>query len=125
MWQRRGDLRAWLFSILHNLFIDRVRAGRAAQENLTVDEDMLDAPTRPTQTDMLEVRDLDRALLRLSPEQREVLLLVAVEQMTYQQVGAVLAVPLGTVMSRLSRARERLRMAIETDDSVSKLKVVR
>lgn len=124
LWQRRGDMRAWLFSILHNVFIDRVRSKRASPEEAMGDEE-ISAPTRATQTDLLEVRDLDRALLRLPPDQREVLLLVAVEQMTYEQVGAAVGVPLGTVMSRLSRARERLRAILEGRDSVSRLKVVK
>lgn len=124
LWQRRGDLHAWLFSILHNLFIDRVRSKRASPEE-AMGEEEISAPVRATQTDMLEVRDLDRALLRLPPDQREVLLLVAVEQMTYEQVGAALGVPLGTVMSRLSRARERLRAILKKSDSVSMLKVVK
>ena len=124
LWQRRGDMRAWLFSILHNLFIDRVRSKRASPEE-QVGEEEISAPARATQADMLEVRDLDRALLRLPPDQREVLLLVAVEQMTYAQVGAALGVPLGTVMSRLSRARERLRAILEGRETGSRLKVVK
>ena len=56
-----------------------------------------------------EVRDLDRRVQRLPPEQREVLLLVSVEELSYQEVAAVTGVPVGTVMSRLSRARARLR----------------
>ena len=63
---------------------------------------------RATQSDGLEVRDLDRCLRALPPEQREVLLLVCVEELSYQDTAQVLDVPIGTVMSRLSRARERL-----------------
>lgn len=123
-WERRGDLRAWLFSILHNLFVDRVRsAGRSPLEQMPEEEIM--APVRPTQTDLIEVRDLDKALLTLPPEQREVLLLVAVEQMSYEQVARVLDVPAGTVMSRLSRARERLRAVLEGRAPVSKLRAVK
>ncbi len=123
-WERRGDLRAWLFSILHNLFVDRVRsAGRSPLAQMPEEEIM--APVRPTQTDMIEVRDLDKALLVLPLEQREVLLLVAVEQMSYEQVARVLDVPAGTVMSRLSRARQRLRAVLEGRAPVSKLRAVK
>ena len=108
LWQRRGDVRAWMFGILHNLFIDRVRSQRSTPEDAAGD-DLPDQPERAMQTDRLEVRDLDRALHRLPAEQREVLLLVAVEELSYQQVAIVVGVPIGTVMSRLSRARERLR----------------
>ena len=61
------------------------------------------------QADALEVRDLDRLLQRLPPEHREVLLLVAVEELSYGQVASALGVPIGTVMSRLSRARAAAR----------------
>ena len=57
----------------------------------------------------LALRDLEQGLALLSPEQREVLLLVCLEEMTYEQVAAVTGVPIGTVMSRLHRARERMR----------------
>jgi RNA polymerase sigma-70 factor (ECF subfamily) len=112
LWQRRGDLRAWLFSILHNLFIDRMRAERRSPIDPGSEEPQPIA-VRAAQADMLEVRDLDRALLTLPPEQRAVLLLVAVEQMSYEQVATTLGIPVGTVMSRLSRGRERLRVLLE------------
>lgn len=108
LWQRRGEVRAWLFSIMHNHFIDRIRAQRSRPED-TVGDDMPEIPQRAQQTDGLEVRDLDRLLQRLPPEQREVLLLVSVEELSYQEVADVTGVPTGTVMSRLSRARARLR----------------
>lgn len=123
-WERRGDLRAWMFSILHNLFVDRVRSADSSPLEQMPEEEIV-ALARPTQTDMIEVRDLYKALLNLSPEQREVLLLVAVEQMSYEQVARVLGVPVGTVMSRLSRARERLRAVLEGRAPVSKLKAVK
>ena len=122
-WERRGDLRAWLFSILHNAFIDRMRAERRSPVEASDEPPAL--PVRPTQSDMLEVRDLDRALMQLPLEQREVLLLVAVEQMRYEQVAEALAVPIGTVMSRLSRARERLRAILEGREAPPRLKAVK
>ncbi len=124
LWERRGDMRAWLFSILHNRFVDRVRSQRATPED-SQGEDEVIVSVRATQSDMLEIRDLDAALAQLPPDQREVLLLVAVEQMKYEEVAATLSVPLGTVMSRLSRARERLRAVLEGRETVPKLKVVK
>lgn len=112
LWQRRGEVRAWLFAVMHNLFIDRVRGQRSRLEDPAGDA-LPEAPERATQTDRLELRDLDRALQRLPVEQREVLLLVAVEELSYQDLAGILGVPLGTVMSRLSRARERLRAELE------------
>ena len=108
MWQRRGELRAWLFGILHHQFIDRLRAQRSRPED-SAGDDLPELPQRAMQSDGLELRDLDRSLQRLPPEQREVLLLVAVEQLSYQEIATALGIPIGTVMSRLSRGRARLR----------------
>lgn len=124
LWQRRGEVRAWMFGIMHNLFIDRVRSQRSRSEQDAGDE-LPEIPDRATQSDRLEVRDLDRILQRLPPEQREVLLLVGVEEMSYQEVARVVGVPLGTVMSRLSRARERLRAEMEGREVVSKMQRVK
>ena len=77
------------------------------------------------QTDRLEVRDMESALKMLPAEQREILLLVALEEMTYEEVATTLGIPLGTVMSRLSRARERLRALMDGRTVVSPLKVVK
>lgn len=112
LWQRRGDMRPWLFSIMHNLFIDGLRSQGRSRE-VDVGDDLPEVADRATQSDRLELRDLDRVLQRLSAEQREVLLLVGVEDLSYQDVAGVLGVPVGTVMSRLSRARERLRAELE------------
>jgi RNA polymerase sigma-70 factor (ECF subfamily) len=124
MWQKRGEVRAWMFGIMHNLFIDRARSQRSRAEDSAGDE-LPEVSDRATQLDRLEVRDLDRALQRLTPELREVLLLVGVEGLSYQDVAYVLGVPIGTVMSRLSRARERLRNELEGRTPVSKIQRVK
>ncbi|RFU47968.1 sigma-70 family RNA polymerase sigma factor [Paraburkholderia sp. DHOC27] len=103
-----SNLRAWLLTILRHLYIDQLRARR----EIAVDDESapwrnLEAP--PGEVDGLVLRDLQRALYRLPLEQREVLLLVCVEELTYQEASVALSVPIGTVMSRLSRAREHLR----------------
>ncbi|WP_206997641.1 sigma-70 family RNA polymerase sigma factor [Trinickia mobilis] len=120
------NLRAWLFTILRNLYIDQLRARR----EIAVDDEcapwrFLEAPR--TEVDGLLLRDVQRALYQLPLEQREVLLLVGVEEMTYQEASSVLAVPMGTIMSRLSRAREQMRMLLsgERVPKVAPLKVVR
>ena len=115
LWQKRSEIRAWMFSIMHNHFVDRIRAQRSRPED-SVGDDLPDLPQRPQQSDGLEVRDLDRLLQRLPPEQREVLLLVCVEELSYQEVALVTGVPVGTVMSRLSRARAKLRDEMATRD---------
>ena len=123
LWRTGSDLRAWLFTIMHNVHVNQVRS-RAAAPTLPLDDDMPDAPVRPTQSDMLEIRDIDAALRRLPVEQREVLLLVALEHMSYQQSADTLGIPIGTVMSRLARARDRLRIMLESDLGAG-LKVVK
>ncbi|MEO7338365.1 MAG: sigma-70 family RNA polymerase sigma factor [Caldimonas sp.] len=115
MWQRRGAARAWMFGIMHNLFIDRMRMRRSTPED-SAGDDVPEGMQRGTQADALELRDLDRLLQRLPHEQREVLLLVAVEEMSYLEVAGVVGVPIGTVMSRLSRARERLRAEMQSPE---------
>lgn len=112
MWQRRGEIRAWMFGIMHNQFIDGVRASRSRPED-SAGGDLPEIAQRATQSDRIEVQDLDRVLQRLPSDQREVLLLVAVEQMSYLEAAAVTGVPVGTVMSRLARARERLRQELQ------------
>jgi RNA polymerase sigma-70 factor (ECF subfamily) len=112
LWQRRGDLRAWLFGIMHNHFVDRLRAQRVRPEDAAGDE-IPELPQRPMQADRLELRDLDRSLQRLPAEQREVLLLAGVEELSYREIALALGVPMGTVMSRLSRGRERLRIELQ------------
>ena len=116
IWQRRGELRAWMFGIMHNQFVDRLRAAASRPEVGTGDAPP-EAAQRPMQTDRLEVRDLERALQRLPAEQREVLLLVGVEALSYQEVAQACGVPLGTVMSRLSRARARLRTELRANEA--------
>ncbi|MCZ2496341.1 sigma-70 family RNA polymerase sigma factor [Xylophilus sp. Kf1] len=111
-WQQRGDLRAWMFGIMHNHFIDGLRT-RARRPEDSAGDALPELPQRASQSDRLEVADLDRALQRLPAEQRAVVLLVAVEEMSYAEAAAALGVPLGTVMSRLARGRERLRQELQ------------
>ena len=118
---RPGDLRAWLFSIMHNVFVNQLKARKIAP-SVEIDEEMI-AAHMPTVTST-DVMDLDRALLRLAPEQREVVLLVALEDMTYADVSHALGIPIGTVMSRLSRGRERLRRVMEGENLRGELRVV-
>jgi RNA polymerase sigma-70 factor (ECF subfamily) len=112
LWRTGTDLRAWLFTILHNLFVNDLRRRKSRPELLALDDEALNAPRRATQEDGLGLRDLQTALERLPVDQREVLLLVGLEEMSYEEVAKTLGIPMGTVMSRLSRARERLRVQL-------------
>lgn len=108
-WRRGSDMRPWLFGILHELYTERQRHGPVA------------APS----PERLEMRDMQAALQQLPPEQREVLLLVALEEMSYDEVAEILQIPPGTMLSRLSRARERLRLIMLGQAPASPLKVVK
>ncbi len=121
LWQRDRDLRPWLFSIMHNLHVDGHR--RDHRVDFCADDDLPVPVQRASQADALELRDLERALALLPPEQREVLLLVGLEELSYAEVARVLQIPQGTVMSRLSRARKRLK-AVLAGDAAPQLKVV-
>lgn len=122
-WQRGSDMRAWLFGIMHNLHVDQVR--RPALVTQPLEDDTPVTPVRATQADGLAIRDLESALRLLPSEQREILLLVGLEEMTYEEVAATLGIPLGTVMSRLSRAREKLRASMAGRSVTTSLKVVK
>ncbi len=109
LWQVGTDLRAWLFTILHNQHVNDVR--RAVREGPAVAvEDAAPVLTVAANAGaVLELRDLDRAIAGLAEEQRQVILLVGLEGMRYDEVAAILGIPIGTVRSRLSRGREALR----------------
>jgi len=118
---RPGDLRAWLFSIMHNVFVNQLKA-RKIGPSVEIDEETIAAHV-PTVTST-DVMDLERGLAKLAPEQREVVLLVALEDMTYADVSRALGIPIGTVMSRLSRGRERLKRVMEGESPRAELRVV-
>jgi RNA polymerase sigma factor (sigma-70 family) len=122
LYRRGTDLRAWLFTVMHNVHVNRVRATRL---NDPLEDEMPELAQRGTQPDALLVRDLDRAIARLPADQRAVLLLVTLEEMSYEEVARTLGIPIGTVMSRLSRAREKLRAMMLGQIPSAKLKLVK
>lgn len=101
-----GDVRAWMFTILHNLYVSGKRRERRRGVMDALNDQ--DAPSPPDQDGALLRRDIVSSLQSLGEEQRAVLLLVGVEGLSYERASKVLRIPLGTVMSRLSRARENL-----------------
>ena len=109
--QAGTDLRAWLFTILHNVHCDqgRRRSRRGTQVPLEDCEHHLKMPAR--QTERLELRDFARALRSLSTDHQRILLLAGVEGFSCEETAQILGIAVGTVKSRLSRARENLRLA--------------
>ncbi|BBU32109.1 RNA polymerase sigma factor (plasmid) [Burkholderia sp. THE68] len=128
MFEAGTDLRAWLFTLMHNVFVNQIRKASSRAVHVSVDDDDIgerEFAAPGNQMRSLEVRDLDYALQRLPAEQREVVLLVGLEEMTYAEVAIALDIPIGTVMSRLSRGRERLRTLMAGTQPSARLKVVR
>ncbi len=123
LWRGVKDMRAWLFSILHNLHVDAIRRPRL--HTVALDDQTPEVPVAPTQGERLAVHDLQTALDLLPAPQREVLLLVTLEDMPYEDAAKALGIPVGTVMSRLSRGRERLRVLLEDRAEPARLKVVK
>ena len=108
------NLRTWLFTILRNLYLNKIRDERARPvvSEAKFDE-LLAAPPGGSQFDVVLARQVLTAMEALSVEHREVLLLVAVEGLSYRETAEIIGTPTGTVMSRLARAREQLRIQIE------------
>jgi RNA polymerase sigma-70 factor, ECF subfamily len=119
LWQHGTNLRAWLFTIMHNHHVNDVRRG--VREGNTVELEQAPLLTAPSNAiPRLELRDLERALDKLVHEQREVILLVGLEGMRYDQVAEILNVPIGTVRSRLSRGRDQLRTLMGMEEKLSR-----
>jgi RNA polymerase sigma-70 factor (ECF subfamily) len=121
LYRRGTDLRAWLFTVMHNVHVNRLRAARPA---VPLEDEMPELAQRATQGDALVVRDLERAVAALPEGQRQVLLLVALEDLSYEETARVLEIPIGTVMSRLARAREKVRQLMHGKGG-TKLQVVK
>ncbi|MBV8846871.1 MAG: RNA polymerase sigma factor [Bryobacterales bacterium] len=118
LWQRGTDLRAWLFTLLHNQHVNDVRRSAREGTSVAVEEASPILTAQSNAISSLELRDLEAALNKLAPEQREVILLVGLEGMSYEDVATVLNVPIGTVRSRLSRGRDQLRRLMGIDESL-------
>lgn len=112
-WRRAGTIRSWLLSILHNVYIDAQRR-KKRWWHFSLDGYLADLPSHaPRQQDILECKTLLDAMDHLSEDQRETLILNAVEGLSYDEIARVMDVPIGTVRSRLTRGRERLKKIVD------------
>ena len=116
LWQPGTDLRAWLFTILHNQHVNDVRRSVREGVNVAVEEMAPVLTIQSNAIDVLQLRDLEAAIAKLPQEQRQVILLVGLEGMRYEEVALILGVPVGTVRSRLSRGRDQLRRLMDIGD---------
>lgn len=116
LWRSGTNLRAWLFTIMHNLHVNNMRRRAIRPDGESLPDWDAGGRVRPVQDDVVELRSVVGALRQLPDEQREVLLLVALEELSYREVADALGIPIGTVMSRLARGRQRLRQLGGSDD---------
>jgi RNA polymerase sigma-70 factor (ECF subfamily) len=119
LWRMRPDLadnglRAWLFAVMHNVYINNLKKTPMAESLDLLDDGVEPEALRPASAETNAViGDIRSALLQLPAEQRAVVLLVGLEQLSYVEAAQALGVPIGTVMSRLSRGRDRLRLLLD------------
>jgi RNA polymerase sigma-70 factor (ECF subfamily) len=109
LWRQGTDLRAWLFTILHNQHVNHIRRVAREGNSIPIEDLSVSVAVRPDAMASLELRDLDRGIAELPIQQRQVVKLVGIEGKRYEEVADRLGVPVGTVRSRLSRARDALR----------------
>ncbi|MCC6196013.1 MAG: RNA polymerase sigma factor [Burkholderiales bacterium] len=130
LWAAGSDLRAWLFTVMHNVFVNQRALARHDKLHVSLDADGEDheawqIPVRAAQYARVELMEVMQHVARLPVDQREVLLLAVVEELRYEEIAGMLSIPVGTVMSRLSRAREKLRAAFAEGAGTTNLKVVK
>jgi RNA polymerase sigma factor (sigma-70 family) len=128
LWRAGSDLRAWLFTIMHNVHVNQFarRRRELAESSLDADDGPAagwEVPVRATQSDRVELAEVLMHIRRLPSEQREVLMLAAVEELSYDEIARIQGIPIGTVMSRLNRARDKLRRMLA--DPPAPLKVIK
>jgi RNA polymerase sigma-70 factor (ECF subfamily) len=114
LWLRRSKRRPWLFSIMHNNFVNLVQQGKTREKHFPSLVSLYGDPVEQPPDE--PCAGLHRALQYLSVDDRSLLLLVAQAGFSYEQVAHILDLPLGTVMSRLHRARRKLRKLLEQAD---------
>jgi len=116
LWRDGTNMRTWLFTIMHNLHANDMRRLSRTADDQPLDAAALSRGTPPEQEAAVELSQLSAAIARLPLPQRQVLLLVGLEGFSYADAAETLNVPVGTVMSRLSRTREELRRTLDGDN---------
>jgi len=114
LWKPTSSVRAWLFTILHNLHANHVRK-LSRQPGFSPLDDNLEKTNSPIDS-TLQINTIERAIRQLPDDQQYIILLVALEGLKYKEVSNILGIPEGTVMSRLSRAREALRNILSEEN---------
>ncbi len=123
LWRQPGNLRAWLFTILHNIYVNDVQKAAARPNVIELHEYLPGISVPPDQGDGLALREVVQAVQRLPEEQRQILLLVGLEGFSYEETAEIAGIPVGTVMSRLSRARRKLRGMLDDSGETNERKI--
>ena len=119
LWHREKKLRPWLFTIMHNIYVnDMIKASRKSGIEIA-DEDMSRHAALDKPEDHNEFHQVCKAIQQLPDDQRQIILLVGLEQLSYKEVSSILDLPIGTVTSRLARGRAQLRSIIEGKTAIS------
>ena len=116
LWKPTGSLKSWLFRILLNLYRNELRTNRRRGEHVAVESLLVEPSVAPSQPGRIALAEMARAIDTLAAEQREALLLVVLEGMSYSEAAEIIGVPIGTLMSRLGRARAALRTLTGSGD---------
>lgn len=122
LWRSDNKLRPWLFTIMHNLYVNWIRNNARRTDVMSLEDHEQNMSVKAQQEGVVAVAQLTAQLQQLPPEQRELLLMVSLEGLSYKEVAGIMKIPMGTVMSRLGRARETLRLSM---DHTSKTKLKR
>lgn len=125
-WDPSRRLRPWLFAIMHNLHIDLLRSRFAGGDTGVPLSDANEVPWRGASPEQaLNAKDVVEAIYRLPDDYRDVLVTVALKELSYSEAAEALGISAGTLMSRLHRARERLRQTLQMADRKSGIRRVK
>jgi RNA polymerase sigma-70 factor, ECF subfamily len=113
LWMRQGRLRSWLFRMLYRVYLNDRRDRRHECAHLSLDQLVAEPAQAPRQLQRVECLDTIAAMGRLPEEQRSAILLVALEDLSYEEAAWVLRIPVGTLRSRIARGRGTLRALCE------------
>ena len=116
LWDPSRPMKPWLMTLLHNIYANKARKYHRSPGLISIDdtEELADN----SNTSELSLRELQHSLDQLSEEHRQVILLTGLEQMSYKETATILDIPVGTLMSRLSRARNNLRQIMNEHSSI-------
>ena len=117
LWDESKPIRPWLFTILHNVYANNARRFHHSPALVSIDH--IEESAMPSNGVDMSLKDLRKGLDMLSDEHRQILLLVGLEQLSYKEAAEILGIPLGTVMSRIARARKNLHQFMNEPSSTN------